>query len=450
MKTAVNRKLDPTLHSPDAKELETFLHRKIISQREAITHIVEMYQMFLAKLIAPDRPVGNLLFLGPTGSGKTKVVEATAEALFGDPHALLKIDCAEFQNDHEICKLIGSPPGYLGHRETHPIFEPQRINQWQTDKLKLTLLLFDEIEKASDALWMLMLGIMDKATLTLGDNRRVDMSHCLIFMTSNLGSRDISKEALGFGSSKVEVNDQHDEEVARTSEEAARKKFTPEFLNRLDKIITFKTLRPVDLREILELELEQVQWRVLQSAGNNQFVFKCTQNAKDALMEEGVSIKFGARHLKRTIERRLVLPLANLIATGQVKLGDYIVIDVINKEWSFMCEAEGAVVPVFLEKEPTAPKKEAAKTAGSCGSECPAAYHKDTPLIPASDLAGEVFGIYSSTIGHIPSKPPVVPDKGLGWQCAGCGCWNPVEKNVCYNCQATRSKQSDYPDYGGF
>ena len=188
MRTGFNTALDPTRRSSDAQDFETALRRKIVGQDPAVEKVVEIYQMFLAGLNAPGRPVGNLLFLGPTGSGKTRVVEAVAESLFGDPRAIIKIDCAEFQHSHEIAKLIGSPPGYLGHRETHPLLTQEALNQWHTEKLKLTLLLFDEIEKASDALWQLLLGILDKATLTLGDNRRVDLSQCLIVMTSNLGA----------------------------------------------------------------------------------------------------------------------------------------------------------------------------------------------------------------------------------------------------------------------
>ena len=180
--------LDPTQRSDEAREFEAVLRRKIVGQDDAIEKISEIYQMFLAGLNPPGRPVGNLLFLGPTGSGKTRVVEAMAEALFGDARACIKIDCAEFQHSHEIAKLIGSPPGYLGHRETHPVLTQEALSLWHTDELKLSIVLFDEIEKASDALWQLLLGILDKATLTLGDNRRVDFSRCVIIMTSNLGA----------------------------------------------------------------------------------------------------------------------------------------------------------------------------------------------------------------------------------------------------------------------
>src|SRR5437867_7918508 len=197
MKTMLSTVLDPTRRSNDARDFESALRRKIVGQDQAVEKVAEVYQMFLAGLNPPNRPLGNLLFLGPTGSGKTRVVEAVAETLFGDPRACLKIDCAEFQHSHEIAKLIGSPPGYLGHRETHPAFTQEALNQWHTPKLKLSLLLFDEIEKASDALWQLLLGILDKATLTLGDNRRVDLSQAMIFMTSNLGGSEITELMTG-------------------------------------------------------------------------------------------------------------------------------------------------------------------------------------------------------------------------------------------------------------
>ena len=168
MRTNLATVLDPNRRSNDAGEFDAALRRRIVGQDAAVEKVVEIYQMFLAGLNAPGRPVGNLLFLGPTGSGKTRVVEAMAEALFGDSRACIKIDCAEFQHSHEIAKLIGSPPGYLGHRETHPLLTQEALNQWFTEKLKLSILLFDEIEKASDSLWQLLLGILDKATLTLG------------------------------------------------------------------------------------------------------------------------------------------------------------------------------------------------------------------------------------------------------------------------------------------
>jgi ATP-dependent Clp protease ATP-binding subunit ClpA len=354
MKSVLSTVLDPTRRSNDAREFDNALRRKIVGQDQAVDKVVEIYQMFLAGLNPPSRPVGNLLFLGPTGSGKTRVVESMAESLFGDARACIKIDCAEFQHSHEIAKLIGSPPGYLGHRETHPLLTQEALNQWHTEKLKLSILLFDEIEKASDALWQLLLGILDKATLTLGDNRRVDLSQCIIIMTSNLGASEMSNlvdGGLGFAQKVVQIDQTLDDKINRTAIDAARRKFTPEFMNRIDKVVVFRTLRPEHLEQILEIELGMVQQRILMAAGAHQFVFNCTSKVKEFLLAEGTDPKYGARHLKRAIEKNLVFPLANLVATGQVKLGDFVRIDLIGEnKLTFVKEAEGAMVPVLLER----------------------------------------------------------------------------------------------------
>jgi ATP-dependent Clp protease ATP-binding subunit ClpB len=354
MRTNLATVLDPSRRSHDAREFEASLRRKIVGQDQAIEKVAEIYQMFLAGLNAPGRPVGNLLFLGPTGSGKTRVVEAVAESLFGDARACIKIDCAEFQHSHEIAKLIGSPPGYLGHRETHPLLTQEALNQWHTEKLKLSILLFDEIEKASDSLWQLLLGILDKATLTLGDNRRVDLSSCIIIMTSNLGAAEMNglvDGGLGFAPRAVQVDNALDDKINRSAVDAARRKFAPEFMNRIDKVVVFKTLRSEHLQQILEIELGMVQQRVLMAAGAHQFVFNCTPEVKSFLLAEGTDPKYGARHLKRAIERHLVFPLANLVATGQVKLGDFVRVDLVGEnKLTFVKEAEGAMVPVLLER----------------------------------------------------------------------------------------------------
>ena len=343
--------LDPTLRSLESRDFEGGLRRKIVGQDEAVQAVVDLYQVFRAGLNSPGRPVGNLLFLGPTGAGKTRVVEATAEVLFGDPHAVIKVDCAEFQHSHEIAKLIGSPPGYLGHRETHPLITQEALAQYHTDKLKLSFLLFDEIEKASDALWQLLLGILDKATLTLGDNRRVDLSQTMIFMTSNLGGGEITElmtGGMGFAPTvRPESKPRLDEKVEKTAAEAAKRKFAPEFMNRIDKVVVFHPLRSEQLEQILEIELGMVQQRVLETA-KGRFLFRVSQPAREFLLREGTDLKYGARHLKRAIERHIVYPLASLLATEQVRLGDVISIDWdgTSGNLKFLKEAEGALVPV--------------------------------------------------------------------------------------------------------
>jgi ATP-dependent Clp protease ATP-binding subunit ClpB len=341
--------LDPTLRSVESQEFEAALRSKVVGQEEGVRALVDLYQVFCAGMSPGGRPVGNLLFLGPTGSGKTRIVEAAAEILFGEARAVIKVDCAEFQHSHEIAKLIGSPPGYLGHRETHPLITQEELAKYHKDDLKLSFLLFDEIEKASDALWQLLLGILDKATLTLGDNRRVDLSQAMIFLTSNLGGGEITElmtGGMGFVQPQDKVEDKLDVKVERTAQEAAKRKFSPEFMNRLDKVVVFHPLRPEQLEQILEIELGMVQQRVL-DAGRGQFLFRVTGTARQFILQEGTDIKYGARHLKRAIEKYVVYPLANLLATEQVRFGDMLVVDWDGKTMhlSFQREGEGAVVP---------------------------------------------------------------------------------------------------------
>src|ERR1700683_1096774 len=343
MRAAVRQQLDPTIRSNETRDCLGSLRAKIVGQEEGVQALVDLYQVFRAGLNSPGRPVGNLLFLGPTGAGKTRVVEATAEVLFGDPRAVIKVDCAEFQHSHEIAKLIGSPPGYLGHRETHPLITQEELSKHHTDKLKLSFLLFDEIEKASDALWQLLLGMLDKATLTLGDNRRVDLSQTVIFLTSNLGGGEIT-ELMHGGMGFIQPTDKPitglDEKVERTAMEAARRKFSPEFMNRLDKVVVFHPLKREQLEEVLEIELGQVQQRVLETA-KGQFLFRVTPGGRDFLLQEGTDQRYGARHLKRAIERYVVYPLANLLATEQVHLGDLVVVDWDGKTQSLSFHKEG-------------------------------------------------------------------------------------------------------------
>jgi ATP-dependent Clp protease ATP-binding subunit ClpB len=326
---AHDKELDTRMRSSTSRDFEDALRRKIVGQDEAVQALVELHQVFCAGLRSPGRPVGNLLFLGPTGSGKTRVVEAAAEILFGDSRAVIKVDCAEFQHSHEIAKLIGSPPGYLGHRETHPLITQEALAASHTDQLKLSFLLFDEIEKASNALWQLLLGMLDKATLTLGDNRRVDLSQTVIFLTSNLGGGEITElmeGGMGFIQPKDKPVAGLDAKVERTAVEAARRKFSPEFMNRLDSVVVFHPLKRDELDEVLEMELRQVQKRVSDSTAR-PFLFRITSEGREFLLQEGTDQRYGARHLKRAIERYVVSPLARLLATAQVHSGDELIVD---------------------------------------------------------------------------------------------------------------------------
>ena len=327
--------LDATRTGTEADDLAKELRSRVVGQDEAIQHIVKTYQTYLAGLAPDGRPIGNFLFLGPTGSGKTRLVEATAECLLGDRRAVIKIDCAEFQHSHEIAKLIGSPPGYLGHRETHAALSQETLNKYHTETVKVSIVLFDEIEKASDALWNLLLGILDKATLTLGDNRRVDFSHAMIFMTSNLGAAEMNsilRPRLGFAASEpkrpesISVIDDRDlsGKISRAGLEAARRKFSPEFMNRIDKTVIFHPLGARELRTVLEIELDEVQERIQRAQGGRRLQMNVTDSARDFLLTEGTDVRYGARPLKRAIERFLVQALSNLIVTGQIRQNDCI------------------------------------------------------------------------------------------------------------------------------
>lgn len=329
--TAQKKVLDLSQHNPTLEPLIATLQKRIVGQDEAVRTLADIVEGYLSGLGDPNRPAGNALFLGPTGTGKTRCVEAMCEGLVGNAHACIKIDCAEFQHSHEIAKLIGSPPGYLGHRETPPLLTQEALSQFHKPGFEFGVVLFDEIEKASDSLWQLMLAILDKATLTLGDNRRVNFSKTAIIMTSNLGGKDISKSltgGYGFKQWKPEAlitgNDVRNNDIAL---QAAKKHFTPEFMNRIDHTVVFKTLNRDQIAEIMMIELGFIQRIMLDKA---KFVYQLTDKAKAKLMEEGYSVEYGARNLKRAIESRVRLPLSRLVASGQIAPGSAIVVDEVG------------------------------------------------------------------------------------------------------------------------
>ena len=321
--------LDPEKRTGDIAQFEEKLRAQIVGQDRAVRQLVSVYQTYLAGLNPSGRPIANLLFLGPTGSGKTRLVEAAAEILFGSPRAFIKIDCAEFQHSHEISKLIGSPPGYIGHRETRPLITQKALDQFHKDDLKMSFVLFDEIEKANEALWQLLLGVLDKGTLTLGDGSRVDLSRTVIFMTSNLGAREINElvsGGMGFISRPQRIDSEDlDQKIYRTALEAAGRKFSPEFMNRIDKVVVFRSLTREHLFEILEIELNRVHHRILESG--RPFAFHCTPRAKEFLLNQGLDSRWGARHLKRAIERHVVFPMSNLIVSQQIQPNDVVKVD---------------------------------------------------------------------------------------------------------------------------
>ncbi|HEX6534026.1 MAG TPA: AAA family ATPase [Gemmatimonadaceae bacterium] len=323
---------------------------RVVGQQEAVRALGSLYETALAGLAPPNRPIGTLLFLGPTGAGKTRVAEAAAEVLFGDPGALIKIDCAEYQHGHEISKLIGSPPGYVGYADAKPLLTQEKLDRFRCAGRKLAILLVDEIEKASPVLWQLLLGVLDRATLTLGDNRRVDFSRTIIVMTSNLGAQEMAEMVsggIGFASATESSPDdasRMEERMRRTAIEAARRNFSPEFMNRIDRTVVFHSLEEPQLRRILDLELDAVQHRIT-CAGETRFRFQCADEAKELLLSEGTDRRYGARHLKRAVERLLVSPLARLVATGQVRSGDLVEVERGQTDDELVFRKRSAVVP---------------------------------------------------------------------------------------------------------
>ena len=325
--TAPKRVLDLTKRNPALEPLIGKLNTRIVGQPEAQRVLVDMVSVHLSGLGDPEKPAGNALFLGPTGTGKTYAVESMCEGLVGDKRACIKIDCAEFQHGHEIAKLVGSPPGYLGHRETHPMLTQEALNQFHKPGFELSVLLLDEIEKASDSLWQLLLGILDKATLTLGDNRKVDFCKVLIIMTSNLGAKQMNPKGFGF---KPNVTiDVDDAKISTIAKEAAKRHFTPEFMNRLEHIVTFKTLTEEHVRQVMQIELGRIQQTMLRKT---HFVYQLTDKAKDRIIAEGYSTEYGARALKRKLDQYVRLPLSNLIMSGEIADGNAVVIDDTGEE----------------------------------------------------------------------------------------------------------------------
>ena len=344
------RKLDTTRLSATAETLALKFSNRIIGQPKGTKAVIKTLNKFQSGFYDTTKPLASLLFLGPTGVGKTGAVEAFCEGLYGVPNWFMKVDCAEFQHSHEIAKLVGSPPGYLGHRETHPFFTNTKVAGFKTTAIPFTVLLFDEIEKASDALWNLLLGILDKATLTLGTNEVVNFNDTIIIMTSNVGAAELAAKSgdsgLGFLPMGTEVSQK---EVEDTALAAARRKFMPEFLNRLDEVVVFNTLTKDDVQEILGIELQKLQDRVV--VGSKQlFTINVSPSAIRQIIKEGYSKRDNARFLQRTVEKYVSAPLAGLLATGQIMPHDTVIVDFAGDvwdhpgEWSYYAQGKGDVL----------------------------------------------------------------------------------------------------------
>jgi ATP-dependent Clp protease ATP-binding subunit ClpA len=336
--------------APESTEdLATVLSRRVVGQPDATRLIVPYIQMFQAGLAPEGRPVGVFLLLGPTGTGKTKTVEALAEILHGSEKNVLKVDCGEFQMEHEVAKLIGAPPGYLGHRETQPMLTQQKLTAVTSDKCNLSLVLFDEIEKAAPSMTRLLLGVLDKAQLRLGDNTSVNFEKSLVFLTSNLGSREMLREInpeFGFQSAQHSGRADLIGKLQSIGLVAVRKRFSPEFVNRIDCIITYQPLSQEALAAILEHQIADLQSHVNTRLGDRSFTLEIPPEARQFLLEKGTSAEYGARELNRTIHRFLTQPLATMVATNQVSAGAKVRVDVADPPEKLAIRAlEPEVVP---------------------------------------------------------------------------------------------------------
>jgi ATP-dependent Clp protease ATP-binding subunit ClpA/ActR/RegA family two-component response regulator len=313
-----------------SNDLVALLSQKVIGQPAAMKYIVPYIEMFQAGLAPEGRPVGVFLLLGPTGTGKTRTVEALAEVLHGSDKNVLKIDCGEYQMEHEVAKLIGAPPGYLGHRETAPMLNQQKLNAVTSEKCSLSIVLFDEIEKAAPSLTRLLLGILDRAVLRLGDNTTVNFDNSLIFLTSNLGAREMMKEInpdFGFQSAIRQERGDLTSKLESIGLGSVRKRFSPEFVNRIDAVITYQPLDAESLATILDQQIAELQRHVNTRLGDRYFNVEVPFESRQFLLRKGTSPEYGARELKRTIHRYLTQPLATLVAAGRIEPGSRVKVE---------------------------------------------------------------------------------------------------------------------------
>jgi len=315
-------------------DIQKLLSRKLIGQPAAIAAIVPYVEMYRSELSPEGRPAGVFLLLGPTGTGKTKTVEALAEVLHGSSKKLLRIDCGEFQMEHEVAKLIGAPPGYLGHRETQPVLTQQKLNGASSESCDLAIVLFDEIEKASPALTRILLGVLDKGSLRLGDNTSVNFEKTMVFFTSNLGAQEMGKHLrpdFGFESLMAREGSDHLSKLEAIGMNAVRKNFPPEFVNRIDAVVTYTPLGSREMAAILDRLITELQEHIDKRLRERAFRIEVRPRARRFLVEHGTSAEYGARELKRTVERELIQPLASLVAGGEVRARAHITVDLAAK-----------------------------------------------------------------------------------------------------------------------
>jgi ATP-dependent Clp protease ATP-binding subunit ClpA len=309
------------------QDLLSQISRLVIGQPHAMREIIPYVQMHRAGLAPEGRPAGVFLLLGPTGTGKTRTVEALADVLHGSEKHLLRVDCGEFQMEHEVAKLIGAPPGYLGHRETTPMLTQQKLGSVTSESSNLSLVLFDEIEKAAPSMTRLLLGVLDKALLRLGDNTTVNFERSLVFLTSNLGAQAMQKELsphFGFEAMVPEMVRDKVRKLEAIGLSAVKRRFSPEFVNRIDAVIVYRPLDEASLETILDQQLAALEQHISDRLEENAFEVEVEPAARKFLLEKGTSKEYGARELKRAILRHLTQPLAAMVESGGVEPGSLV------------------------------------------------------------------------------------------------------------------------------
>lgn len=335
----------------EVNDLTKLLSSKIVGQSAAMSAIVPYVYMYKSGLAPEGRPAAVFLLLGPTGTGKTKTVEAIAEMLHGSEKKLLKVDCGEFQMDHETAKLVGAPPGYLGHRETVPLLTQQQLTDATSENCDLALVLFDEIEKAAPSVTSLLLGILDKGTLRLGDNSVVNFEKSLIFFTSNLGAREMLKELnphIGFQSGSSRADLDLTNKIEGIGLHAVKKRFSPEFVNRIDAVVTYRPLDTEALEMILDHDVRNLQEHVNSRLGERCFRIEVLPESRQFLLGKGISKEYGARELKRTIHRELTQPLATMVARSEIGPGAMVRVALNAEGKALLISADSAAQTVEL------------------------------------------------------------------------------------------------------
>lgn len=304
----------------EMEELRARLNRLVIGQEEAVDQIVAALALYRAGLSGLERPAAALLLLGPTGVGKTLTVECLAELLQGSRNAVLRIHCGELRSDHELARLKGSPPGYVGWKECVPLLHESKLREVRL-RSDLTLVLFDEVEKAHPALWDLLLGVLDKGEVVLNDNTRSDFRKSFVFLTGNAGAREMQEQLSGGLGFQPHTRG----DMAGIANRAATRLFSPEFHNRLTATVTYRPLGPEQLLAVCRAELERLASRMAVREGN-PFELAAESGAAERITAEGYDRRYGARHLRRAIERLVERPLANMLSAGRISRGDRIVL----------------------------------------------------------------------------------------------------------------------------